>query len=181
MIVRMSDIHELPAEPQTFALQNSRDMLKKLRWEIDELRKEQGYPGWHEVAYRAFNCAITAWSLGDWLWGDLDDPQKLRFDNKDSKFRAHCMNSTRALEICESLANSSKHRTRRPQQFNTSIVTKMIAKVEHFCVGDPVGKPLATWQWKAIVLHHGMDYEAVDMFDEAHADWFVLIDRYVKL
>jgi hypothetical protein len=39
------DVHELPAEPQTFALQNSRDMLKKLRWEIDELRLESGYPG----------------------------------------------------------------------------------------------------------------------------------------
>src|SRR6202035_152627 len=96
---RVTEIHTLPGEPQTFAFRNSLDMLAKLRWEIDGLRTESGHPGWQEVAYRAFNCAITAWSLADWLWGDLDDSQRSLFDGNDSKFRAHCMNSTRALEI----------------------------------------------------------------------------------
>jgi hypothetical protein len=176
---RVTEIHTLPAEPQTFALNNSRDMLNKLWWEIEGLRSETGYPGWQEVAYRAFNCAITAWSLADWLWGDLSDAQKHHFGGKDTQFRTHCMESTRALEMCESLANSSKHRTRRPQQFNANIVTKMMAQVDHLSVGDPVGGPLDTWQWKAIILHHGVEYEAIAIFDEAHADWLALISKYV--
>jgi hypothetical protein len=176
----MSDIHELPAEPQTFALQNSRDMCKKLCWEIDGLRSEQGYPGWHEVAYRAFNCAITAWSLVDWLWDELDGTQKSTFHNDDTRFRRYCMNSTSALEICESLANSSKHRKRRPSQFNISVKAKTITEVKYLRVGDPVGQPLVTWKWEAIVSHHGVEHKAIDVFDRAYFDWLKLIDRYSR-
>jgi hypothetical protein len=148
----ITEIHRRPAEPQTFALTNSHDMLEKLRWEIDGLRVESGYPGWQEVAYRAFNCAVTAWSLVDWLWGDLDKSQQLRFECI-RKFRSHCMTATRALEVCESLANSSKHRTRHSRLFNAHVTTTTMAKVDHFRMGDPVGNPLAQWQWKPMVMH----------------------------
>jgi hypothetical protein len=38
----MNEAHELPGEAQTFALLNSRDTPKKLRWEIDGLPGEPG-------------------------------------------------------------------------------------------------------------------------------------------
>jgi hypothetical protein len=176
---RVTEIHYRPSEPQTFALTNSRDMLDKLKWEIDGLRAETGYPGWQQVAYRAFNCAITVLSLADWLWGDLSDVQKAVFGGKDSKFRAHCMTNTRALEICESLANSSKHRTRRAQLFNGNVATTTLAGVEPMRVGDRVGEPLAKWQWKPVVTYRGVECEALTIFEEAHADWAALIAEYI--
>jgi hypothetical protein len=170
----MDEVYELPGQPQTFALQNSRDMLKKLRWEIDELRAEPGYPVGHNVAYRANDCAVTAWSLADWFWEELDDTDKTIFNNKVKEFRTH----TNALEICESLANSAKHRKRKPKLFNAGVETKMLAQVKHFCAGDVVGQPLATWKWEAIILHHGVEHKAIDVFERAYTDWLALIDRY---
>jgi hypothetical protein len=88
------------------------------------------------------------------------------------------MNSTSALEICESLANSSKHRNRETWLFNASVATKTVTHLEHFGAGDPVWQPLATWKWEAIVLHHGVEHKAIHVFDRAYNDWLILIDRY---
>jgi hypothetical protein len=167
------EIHYKPGEPQVFAIRNSRDMLAKLRWEIDELRKETGYP----VVYRAFNCAITAWSLADWLWEEIGESDQISFGN-NTKFGAHCKSNSSALEICESLANSGKHRKRRKKQFNASIEVKTSAEVKRLRFGDRFGQPFATWKWEATVLHHKKEEKAVDVFERAYADWIQLIDKY---
>ncbi len=47
-------------------LENPVDLWSKLQWEIDQL----GVPVDQETvaSYRAFNCAVTAWSICDWVW-----------------------------------------------------------------------------------------------------------------
>jgi hypothetical protein len=172
------EIHQKPGVPQVFAMRNSRDMLAKLKWEIDQLLNETGYPSWNAVAYSAFNCAITAWSLVDWLWEEMSDADKSSFGTS-AKFGAYCMSHSSNLEICESLANSGKHRKRLESRFNTSIAVKTSAEVTPFrCGQHGAGDPLATWKWETTVLHHQNEQQAVDIFLGAYNEWVQLIDQY---
>jgi hypothetical protein len=173
------ETHEMPGAPQVFAIQNSRDMLKKLRWEIDELRGDSGHPGWQGVAYRAFNCAVTAWTLTDWLWAEVSDHHKhANFGSRLKNFQSVCRRNSTDLDICESLANSGKHRSRRAKQYNADVVTKTITEVRRLRCGDPVGQPFATWKWEAVILHDGTEKKAIDVFEQAYLAWARLIDQY---
>jgi hypothetical protein len=175
----MDHVVELPAEPQTFALEDSQGILKKLRWEIDGLRAASGYPSWEEVAYRADNCATTAWSIVDWIWVEME-PIRAQEYGSDVRFRAHCRTRTPHLEICDSLANSSKHRTRTPRQFNAAIDTKMVAEVKHARAGQMrAGDRLATWKWEAKIFHHGVEHDALDIFERVYSDLLQIIETHV--
>ena len=91
------------------------DLLAKLQWEIVQL----GIPVNEEAvaSYRAFNCAVTAWSISDWVWnaGSADLRQRLRAESpKPEASDAECLASllreqSRELGICQQLANGSKH------------------------------------------------------------------------
>jgi hypothetical protein len=61
----------LPARPQTFALETAWDVYAKLEWEIDGLKAAPLNQNPRELAYRAFNCAVTAWQLSDWVWEEM--------------------------------------------------------------------------------------------------------------
>jgi hypothetical protein len=60
----------LPGVPQTFAVENAQDMSEKLWWEIEAYRDE---PDLQPKLWRAFNCAVTAWHISDWLWKERRD------------------------------------------------------------------------------------------------------------
>src|SRR5271168_5177464 len=58
-----------------FALRGCRDLLEKLRYETGSLNTTER----HDVmgrAYIAFNCAVTAWHMTDWVWIELDQTQR---------------------------------------------------------------------------------------------------------
>ena len=56
------------AAPETFALDSSRDMLEKLKREIERLA---GSIIRQEVVDHGLNAAITAWHLTDWTWREI--------------------------------------------------------------------------------------------------------------
>jgi hypothetical protein len=64
----------MPPEPpdKVFGLAAPHHMLMKLKWEIFKLRSvvaEPCRPGAEiEPGYHAFNCAVTAWHMTDWVW-----------------------------------------------------------------------------------------------------------------
>src|ERR1700730_9142097 len=62
---------------KAFELRNARDMLEKLRWELNNLFFRHR----NDIAacqYHSFNCAVTAWHLTDWLWQDISPSPELR-------------------------------------------------------------------------------------------------------
>jgi hypothetical protein len=103
-------------------------MWHKLVWELHHLIDSMsvwvddgGYP---EPAFRAFNTAVTAWHLSDWLW--QSGPQaraalKKRFICISSnetptgirrglgRFQHAVHEDCRALKVCREIANGSKH------------------------------------------------------------------------
>jgi hypothetical protein len=91
------------------------DLLAKLHWEIVQL----GIPIDEQAvaSYRAFNCAVTAWSICDWIWNSASADLRKRIRAESPKPRtnsAGCLASllrqqSRELAICQQLANGSKH------------------------------------------------------------------------
>jgi hypothetical protein len=103
------------SDRKRFGLDRPSDLLLKLDWEIDQL----GQPTDKEAiaSYRAFNCAVTAWSICDWTWNAAFDDLKKRFRSESSKpsardsepLAALLRDQSRELAICQQLANGSKH------------------------------------------------------------------------
>jgi hypothetical protein len=50
-----------------FGLQSPRELLAKLDWELAQFDRPVACSE-QISSYRAFNCAVTAWSLCDWVW-----------------------------------------------------------------------------------------------------------------
>jgi hypothetical protein len=91
------------------------DLLAKLHWEIVQL----GLPVDEEAvaSYRAFNCAVTAWSICDWVWSAAAPDLRERFRAESPNAKANGSEplasllraQSRELAICQQLANGSKH------------------------------------------------------------------------
>ena len=125
MVFMLEDLPELP--DQVFMLATPAHMLTKLHWEIYSLRKAlsekpEHIGHTHAPAYCAFNCAVTAWHLADWVWKAASEVQRVDIlrllgmpagnDRKDfGKFQTAIRSRSRALHICRQLATGSKHMT----------------------------------------------------------------------
>src|SRR5581483_1155293 len=75
----------LPSREQTFAFQDCREMLDKLHRELDRYREVAGRDPEDLAAMAelvdqlkdsAFNAAVTAWHLGDWVFNDMTLDQR---------------------------------------------------------------------------------------------------------
>jgi len=103
--------------PQTFGLENCRDLCEKLTREFKRLENARDR---EEIADHAINFAITAWHLIDWIW--------VAFERKDeyfaftgtakcesskwkylSDFRKYIVEREPRLRYCGLFANSAKH------------------------------------------------------------------------
>lgn len=104
---------------QTFALGNCHDLLAKLDRELDRYRGVTGRDESEPQALldlvdrlkdNAFNAAVTAWHLCDWVFEDMtpEQRQKLGF-NALSDLQAHVRTNCRALYLCRYVATASKH------------------------------------------------------------------------
>jgi hypothetical protein len=100
---------------KAFGFRDSRDMLEKLRWELNNLFSRQRL----DIAvcqYHAFNCAVTAWHVTDWLWLDIIPEVRARLEEKTQRrlnrceeFQAYVRDACPELKLCHQIANGSKH------------------------------------------------------------------------
>jgi hypothetical protein len=128
----MPRIRTPPSGPtNVFLLATPHHMLVKLAWEIREfvntIKTGETNPLNHAIAYRGFNCAVTAWHLTDWTWRYADGPLKQSLarasgfeqsvDASTEKgdfvdfnaFASAISRRCRPLHICRQIANGSKH------------------------------------------------------------------------
>jgi hypothetical protein len=150
-----------PSEiPNVFALNEPQHMVSKLYFEIMKLmdslsiwteRKE--FP---EPLFIAFNTAVTAWHITDWLWESRESTRALmkkrfKFDYNEWSFRGRntgfdrfqkaIVKECRPLYICREIANASKHMRRRKSDTNIKAVAQWHPGIENFGhakVGDLV-------------------------------------------
>jgi hypothetical protein len=130
-----------PTPPKTFAINSSRDMLEKLKREIERLA---GSIIRQEVVDHGLNAAMTAWHLTDWTWREIQGsiPQfrsltaRAGTPIKELKqFQEFVKRNCAELAYCEGIAVSTKH-------FAFSKLPVFSTKVtERFKINlDPIGK-----------------------------------------
>jgi hypothetical protein len=187
-------LDDLPAPPdQVFMLATPAHMLSKLHWEIYRLRKAlsekpERLGHVHAPAYCAFNCAVTAWHLADWVWKASSQVQRADIlaslgatagSGKDFvKFQTAIRNQSRALHICRQLATGSKHMT--VTDYPDPIVrAEMRWETEAAQVGEMrVSDPFSPDRYRLVVLEKGVERIALDVFGDAFKDWERFLRRW---
>ena len=98
-----------PSRPHTFALENCRNLLDKLKREIARLNGAAS-DDFDTHNDSAFNAAVTAWHLCDWVFADMtaDQRDELKIHSVE-EMREHARKQCRALHLCRQVATASKH------------------------------------------------------------------------
>jgi hypothetical protein len=163
-------------------LDSPADLLAKLNWEILQLG--------HVIienetvaSYRAFNCAVTAWSITDWVWNSA--PAQLR-----ERFRAESPNpkarggeplasllrqQCRELAICQQLANGSKHFIL--DSHNDANISSYRSPSVSFYVSEN-GETRSAPTHGVFINDGTRVYSDVGLFSRAHDHWTAFFARY---
>jgi hypothetical protein len=167
----------LSAPDKVFVLASPTHVLHKLHWEIIQLKKAlvsepEKIAYTHAPAYYAFNCAVTAWHLADWVW-EASSPdqraeilQQLGSDARANKstFQKALMEKCRAIHICRQIATGSKHMT-VTQHPDPNV------RVEMRWDSAPAGEVKAGYHYRLLIHDGGVERPAVDIFEEALKTW----------
>jgi hypothetical protein len=81
-----------------FAIHSSRDMLEKLKREIERLA---GSIIRQEVADHALNAAMTAWHLTDWTWREIQGSIPRLRESRDANQRTQAVSRIRQTKLAE--------------------------------------------------------------------------------
>jgi len=126
--------------------------------------------------YFAFNAAVTAWALTDWVFEDMTSAQRDRHRVRSrSEFQKLARDQCRALHLCRQVATASKHRTvdKYPDPgVSAGVNIRPVPQTE-----GRVGtwEPLADWE---IVITDGATTRlAVDVLEEARSFWYRFIPK----
>jgi hypothetical protein len=164
----------IPSREKTFGLESCRDMLAKLEWEITRF-KDARPDDVETLIYVAFNAAVTAWQLCEWVWADLGSEQ--RTDLGLPTLRAlqdKARSESRAVHICRQIATASKHTqvtvAPDPNVETTTSATGVDAQADDEAINLIFA---ATWVLK--VRDHGQTILAIDLFERALSYWTTFI------
>jgi hypothetical protein len=95
---------------KVFDLSSPRQLLEKLRWESDQIKKMSAAED-PRVIFAAFNAAATAWHMIEWIetfWTVHANEVKPTIDLK--AYRKDVISRFPDLAICQQLTNGWKHR-----------------------------------------------------------------------
>jgi hypothetical protein len=148
----------LPGRDKTFALENCRDLLNKLEREVDRLRAARAHNDITTMIDTAFNAAVTAWHLCDWVFGDMTIEQREKLKVRDLSEFQEMARREYALHVCRQIATASKHWE--------------ISNHADAAVGVSV---TASSEWGLYIIDGDKRYDAVQLFDETYTFWTQLI------
>lgn len=157
-------------------------LLEKMRWEIEELRKTviATPTSSFEMAalYHAHNCAITAWQMTDWIWGKYREqlqcgaakgfPMCTKLINLQEVVRDQCG----WLDVCHQLATGSKHWIIERIDSDPTVVVKS-GFISHAARAGELraGEPLAKIVFVPGVQFSGAEWDADIVFQGAYDYW----------
>ena len=179
---------DVPVSPdKVFMLATPAHMLQKFHWEIAQLKKmlrekpeKLGYV--HAPSYCAFNCAVTAWHIADWVWQSPHAHHEdllsrfglaVTVDDKRnfSAFQNGIRQKSRAIHICRQLATGSKHMT-VSNHADPTVKADMRFETKSATFGEAkYGDPFAVSLYHLIVTDNEEERSAVDVFEQAYKDW----------
>ena len=186
----MPVIGKPPKSPRrVFLLATPANLFQKLNWEIRGLAEKLSSQsaddfGSHlDASYYAFNAAVTAWHLTDWVWTYTDVASKeeiadrLGLDLSKCKssigrlkaFQEAMLQSSQALKICCEIANGSKHMEERN---GSEILASVSWTTRHASAGElKAGDPIATFTYNLVVRDSENEFTALEVFKSVENFW----------
>lgn len=176
----MNTLRERQKRPaRVYYLSEAYQMVNKLAWEIDQLKKamnpdNEDLTALDKTAYIAFNSAVTAWHIGDWVWDCLDEvPQhslckilNIKFDSKGNNFLNYLDATSTDLNICHSIANGSKHRGQK-----AGVEAQLQWDLKSVPVPNQTGISEEVMIYKLVVNYNGKTLNGVIVFENALKFW----------
>jgi hypothetical protein len=108
-----------------FGLQTPRDLLEKLQWECEQagLYRPRSTA---ERAYHAFNAAVTAWHICDWIWETASEQAKDKFRSISPEPKKDGVRPLQALVTaeCRELAIVENSQLAQSISLSVSILTR---------------------------------------------------------
>jgi hypothetical protein len=156
-----------PGRNQHFSFENSVDLLWKLYWEIERLHHASPHDIIDMKCF-AFNAAVTAWQLADWIFEDMTSEQRLTYNTPNlgtlqAKVRTEC----RSIYLCRQIATASKHRS-VTVHFDPQVST--VTAVEQTPPGE--------WaKWRLVVNDGSTTTPALDVFEDARLYWYHFLEK----
>jgi hypothetical protein len=152
-----------PGELQTFSFENSVDLVRKLDWKI--VRILHATPrDIIDMKCFAFNAAVTAWQVTDWVFDDMTADQKQsRGISSLTDFQKLVSSECRALHLCQWTAAASKHRVVTNRYHDPKVVTAVRSA------------PVASGHfpnWELVIIDGNIERDACDVFEEARMYWY---------
>lgn len=169
------EVVDVPGRPHTFGLAGARQMLRKLEWEMAGFGRND-----IDRAFWAFNVAVTAWHLGEWVWHDLPASIRSHWNGDERAFYGWCRHECPELGLCGLITNASKHGNPAWTAAREDVVTVSLADVVHAKAGlMHCGDPLSTWTWRLIIRDGGRERAAEDVFAKVLEFWRRCIEREI--
>lgn len=163
--------------PHVIALSTTTHLYYKLMWEVKGVKRDKDH---RTAAYRAFNCAITAWHLSDWIWDETRDSnedfaQEFGHPVRElEEFQEALRGQCRELRLCYWIATGSKHRNVRPRKKPEAPVRAEQVWIE---LGDARGGP-ARYGTVAFISDGQERIRAATVFERAKDFWRGFLQRW---
>jgi hypothetical protein len=150
-------------ELQKFSFETSVDVFWKLEWEIVRFNKASPHDIIDMKCF-AFNAAVTAWQLTDWVFEDMSDEHRRQFGlSKLPDLQNLVRKQCRALHLCRQIATASKHRVVKLKYYDDSVSTRV-----DFDHADARRWP----KWELVTIDGDKSYPAIDVFEEVRLYWY---------
>jgi hypothetical protein len=167
-------------------LHSAEDLLRKLRWEMGEMeRKIDKVPNDEVGAYHAFNAAVTAWHICDWVWetAPIGLRERLKCDSPEPSaqgvrlLQALVSEQCRELYICRQLATGAKHF--RVDRSNDPAVTTSLETCIDVFESKTSGKLVHCVPGTGVFVNDGVTiYSGLGLFSRALHYWESFFERY---
>lgn len=161
----------LPGVPQTFAVEDARDMVDKLYWEIEEYNNETNLP---KKLWRGYNCAVTAWHITDWLWREAKGEQTL------SEFQAAMIKKCPDLLPCRYIANALKHGGVDRNQNDSIQVVVRATEAELGDCPQAILESQKSKHWEIVIIRPDGETDALRIFYSVQTYWDTLLKSRAK-
>jgi hypothetical protein len=166
----------LPGVDKTFAIEDAAHMVDKLIWEIEQLRQVSPHDP-EALSYGAFNCAVTAWIIADWIFFEMPGRSRDAIGCKTvGAYRSWARRQSPWVNICREIATASKHRV-IDRGADPDVATAMYAVSVGEDTADEHSISLSLPVWRMVVTSRGKSTDAIDVFRFAAGFWTAQLPR----
>lgn len=164
---------------KTFGLATTQDVLEKLRWEIERFKHTEDL---RQQRFNAWNCAVTAWAVVDWIYNSWSVDQKVKMSlligagitKKKGPLHQYLFDRFPVLRLARQMATGSKHRI--VKEWNIETVYDVASTEPTIMV---VGVPYLPSKVHVKVVDGPDDrWRIVPLFEKLHDDLTALVAEW---